>query len=190
MIDLYRRLRHTYGFGVHSPLAYRLVREVLNPRRGLAWYGYEDIDLWFDHKTGGAKDTGRYALMSSLRRDACLLLRLATFLGVRKVWLAGNAPSVMEVALKGADSRMKIYRKRSDMMKAELIVDFPASSGGLECYGILNDNTECPKLVFFPKKREKQGIQTEGLQGVLLSGRRKLLFLPASEGAFHSYDVL
>lgn len=32
------RLRHRYGFGVHSPFAYELIREVVTPHRGYAYY--------------------------------------------------------------------------------------------------------------------------------------------------------
>ena len=37
----YKRRRHSYGFGVHSPLAYRLVRTVLMER--CSYYAYADI---------------------------------------------------------------------------------------------------------------------------------------------------
>ena len=34
----YKRLRHTRGYGVHSPFAFRMVCEVLNPPRRCAYY--------------------------------------------------------------------------------------------------------------------------------------------------------
>lgn len=34
----YKSWRHGHGFGVHSPFAYRMVREVLRPPRGYAYY--------------------------------------------------------------------------------------------------------------------------------------------------------
>lgn len=34
----YKRWRHGHGYGVHSPYAYRMVREVLRPPRGYAYY--------------------------------------------------------------------------------------------------------------------------------------------------------
>lgn len=38
LLSLYKRWRHTRGFGVHSPFAYRIVKEVVHPPRGYAYY--------------------------------------------------------------------------------------------------------------------------------------------------------
>lgn len=38
LFSLYKRWRHTRGFGVHSPFAYRMVKEVVSPPRGYAYY--------------------------------------------------------------------------------------------------------------------------------------------------------
>ena len=36
----YKRLRHSRGFGIHSPWAYRFVTEAIRPHRGYAYYAY------------------------------------------------------------------------------------------------------------------------------------------------------
>ncbi len=41
--DWYKRWRHGHGFGVHSPFAYRMVREVLRPSRATAYYAYGEL---------------------------------------------------------------------------------------------------------------------------------------------------
>lgn len=41
--DRINRLRHRKGFGVHSPLAFRLVSEVIAERTGYAFYSYRKI---------------------------------------------------------------------------------------------------------------------------------------------------
>lgn len=38
LFELYRRWRHTRGFGVHSPFAYRLVTEGVRPSRGYIYH--------------------------------------------------------------------------------------------------------------------------------------------------------
>ena len=42
--ETYKRWRHTRGYGVHSPFAYSLVKEVVRPGRKYGHYGYEEID--------------------------------------------------------------------------------------------------------------------------------------------------
>ncbi|MDE6301480.1 MAG: hypothetical protein K2M19_07165 [Muribaculaceae bacterium] len=42
--EWYKRLRHSRGFGVHSPFAYRMVREVLAAPRGCAYYAESALD--------------------------------------------------------------------------------------------------------------------------------------------------
>lgn len=39
--DWYKRLRHSKGYGVHSPFAFRMVLETLNPPRGYRYYAEE-----------------------------------------------------------------------------------------------------------------------------------------------------
>ncbi len=41
----YRRWRHTRGFGIHSPFAYRLVKEVVSPSPGYLYYAEEEGDM-------------------------------------------------------------------------------------------------------------------------------------------------
>ena len=67
--ESYKRWRHTRGYGVHSPYAYSVVKEVVRPGRRYAYYGYDDIDNAID------SNAVRHA-----RRMATTLLRLAAFL--------------------------------------------------------------------------------------------------------------
>ena len=43
-LDWLRRLRHSRGFGVHSPSAYRLIREVFFPSKAYGYYAYPVIE--------------------------------------------------------------------------------------------------------------------------------------------------
>ena len=38
LIDNFQRFRHSRGFGIHSPFAYRLVKEAICPQRGYVYY--------------------------------------------------------------------------------------------------------------------------------------------------------
>ena len=43
LTDRYKRWRHGHGYGVHSPYAYHIVREVLRPSDQVGYYAYTDI---------------------------------------------------------------------------------------------------------------------------------------------------
>lgn len=45
----YKRLRHSHGYGVHSPFAYRMVREVINPSRRYGYYMYDTVSALHTH---------------------------------------------------------------------------------------------------------------------------------------------
>lgn len=44
MFDRYIRWRHSRGFGIHSPSAYRLIREVLCPSSRYGYYSYASLE--------------------------------------------------------------------------------------------------------------------------------------------------
>lgn len=78
----YKNWRHGRGFGVHSPLAYRLVSEVLRPRGDACYYG----EAWARALFAG----------DSRSRVAATVLRLLADRNPRSVALisgAENAPS-------------------------------------------------------------------------------------------------
>lgn len=71
----YKRLRHSRGYGVHSPSAYRLVREVLCPDRKYRFY-YED-----ELRSGAERQSRPEAL--------CLIYRLLVYFEPQTVGMAG-----------------------------------------------------------------------------------------------------
>lgn len=61
--SIINRLRHKRGFGVHSPLAFMLIRDVVYPPRGYGYYVEDEIDAMCDNRSD--------------RRFLCLGVRLA-----------------------------------------------------------------------------------------------------------------
>ena len=50
--DRYKRWRHIRGYGIHSPSAYTIIREVLRPPREYGYYAYDDLrKVVSPHKT-------------------------------------------------------------------------------------------------------------------------------------------
>lgn len=91
LAEWYKRRRHSYGFGVHSPLAYRLVRTVLMER--CSYYAYADIADALDASAGGCR--------RRLRR-AKMLHRLAARFPRPSVRLVGTLPREYAVAIETA----------------------------------------------------------------------------------------
>lgn len=60
--ERYKHWRHSHGFGIHSPSAYRLIREVLRPSPSYGYYGYNALRRLAGH---------RYS-----HTELCLLYRL------------------------------------------------------------------------------------------------------------------
>jgi len=72
--EWWQRLRHSHGFGVHSPSAYRFITEVLN--QPLPYYGYDRLD--------------KLAAEPHLAR---LLFRVLVALGPRRVGVLSADPA-------------------------------------------------------------------------------------------------
>lgn len=83
--SLINRWRHTKGYGVHSPLAFRLVKECLWPD---PTYGYYSDDV-IDHEL---HDHPR------ARRQARLLVRLAAQLPADRILTVGADPMLSSVS--------------------------------------------------------------------------------------------
>ena len=105
----YRRWRHTRGYGVHSPFAFRLVTNVVHPG-DYSWYGYADIDRTFP-------DT----VDRKVRREARMLLRLVAELRPRAVFLPSGAHPSFHAAIHAADSAIRILRKPKQAAEADMI---------------------------------------------------------------------
>ena len=104
MFESYLRWRHTRGFGVHSPYAYRVLTEVITCPH--AYYGFREI-----HR--GMTPAHRRSLPAARAR---MLLRLAVFLRPGVVRLAGDASPLWRVAVKEGYRQARVIQgaERSD----------------------------------------------------------------------------
>lgn len=109
--EAYKRWRHTRGYGVHSPFAYSLVKNVVRPGRGYAYYAYEEIDNSLEN-----------ASLPHSRRESRILLRLASFLNVDSAFLPNDDRTVsFRTALLAANSHMTITTALSSADGCRLI---------------------------------------------------------------------
>ncbi|MDE6028435.1 MAG: hypothetical protein K2G23_10215 [Muribaculaceae bacterium] len=107
----YRSLRHTYGFGVHSPFAFRMVKDVVRPGRGYAWYGYEDIEA--------AVNSGKVSL--KMEKQAKMFHRLLAFLNPSSLFLPQGIDPIFHVAASAIGKDMKIERKPKNAEGCQMI---------------------------------------------------------------------
>ena len=63
LFDWYKRWRHGRGYGVHSPSAYALVRDVLRPGSKYAFYAYDKLKL---RRWGGSMTVAEQELVYRL----------------------------------------------------------------------------------------------------------------------------
>lgn len=107
----YKRWRHSRGYGVHSPFAYDIVRHVINPARGYAYYGYHELE------TASANSP------RAMRRAAFLLLRLTARCDVASAFIsAGPSTKLFEKAVKTANSKAAVFTDSNLINNARLIV--------------------------------------------------------------------
>ena len=95
--EAYRRWRHSRGFGVHSPFAYRIVTEALYPRHGYAYYIENDARLSSADAAEGRRARALFRLI--------ILLRMESGESV-SVRLADDAPQCWRKALRLAGARL------------------------------------------------------------------------------------
>lgn len=108
----YRRWRHTRGYGVHSPFAYMLTKEVVRPKRGYAFYGYDDIS-----------DEARSARLSGAReRAARMLLRIIVRLRPESVFISEELGATFITAAKTADRRIRLETSPTRAASCRMIV--------------------------------------------------------------------
>lgn len=108
--DIVTRERHSRGYGVHSPLAYRLVKHVFRPPRDVVYYGEEKLETM-------RPDNPR--MVGSAR----FLLRLVAELQPRKVWMTSGIDLWVPAAKLGG--ALKVTTERTDpegWVDADLVV--------------------------------------------------------------------
>lgn len=93
----FTRWRHSRGFGVHSPFAFRVISDVIRLR--YSYYGYDLIDTTA-HSHGAT---------ATERKEARFLLRIVGRLGIQSVVSSHNA--LADVAFRSANSKISIHRK-------------------------------------------------------------------------------
>ena len=173
----YKRRRHSYGFGVHSPLAYRLVRTVLMER--CSYYAYADIA---DALDASASDCRR-----RLRR-AKMLHRLAARFPRPSVRLRGPLPREYAVAVEAALPRANYGSGLPCLTVGCTGDELPAARLAQEATGQLADGDVA--ALFGIDSTAIEMVWAAMPYGVLLAGTDTLIAVADSRVTKVSYTVV
>lgn len=167
------------GFGVHSPLGFRLVRHVVRPSRDVAYYGEEKLEaMGFSS-----------AVPDNTVRRAKLLLRFVAEMQPSYVWLASGLPEIYSEAVRLAGCVVRIYDGAvfpDDFVNADLVV---TQAGALR-KGILEKVLVARKqLVAFDVPESVRKTVENKAKGVALEGDGSLLVVNTCDPQLHYYKV-
>lgn len=177
----WKRYMHTRGHGVHSPLAYALVTQVVHPGRKYEYYGYFDIDALLGESNASVRE------MILLRENARLLFRLAAWLNVRSVFVDPSLPQAYSVVPRLVDSRCRVVTRSADASDCKLAViggDFMDDNAVEE----LIDAGETIMALGLPEEKLASAYR-HMREGLLLNGRSVGILMPREGMAKQSYTV-
>ena len=111
LAERFNRWRATKGYGVHSPLAFRLIQRAIKPPRGIAYYGEEKLDV--------------SPLPRFMVKRAGILLRAVAELQPSYVWFSPGLPEIYQEAIRLAGCVIRVYDGTlfpDEISKADMIV--------------------------------------------------------------------
>ena len=148
--DYIRRWRHTRGYGVHSPLAYRIVKDCIRPDKKYGFYSDAYLDFEYHEE--------RAAL-----RNAKMTVRLINLIRPQRIWYP-NGDKRLYSALKMSFPKIHIatkgeYPKNTDCIICNSTLNYHSM------WDKMNDEAECCMVVF--------GKDIEIMEGATLIMRSK-----------------
>lgn len=138
--DYIARWRHTRGYGVHSPIAYRIVKECVRPDSRYGFYSDAFIDYEFRN------DRKRC-------RNVRMLIRFVNLLNPGRVWIPG-CDNRIKTALILSFPHLQLTTHKDCPKGVEMIVDF----GGNKLMSLWNKfdpYSECELLSFSQIKNDE-----------------------------------
>lgn len=175
--DCYLRWRHSKGFGVHSPYAFRLINDVLKPGP----YGYYAYHKAERLAMKGGLDSGMAF------KELKFIIRLAVFLNSTSINICGHSSKAAEYAARSLNLPYRtIHGKIPEELKSgDLVI--------IEGDGINeNDLKELigkgvSVLAYSPTENIRAILTAPLEKGLLFIGKTKLLLIPRQEMSYLSY---
>lgn len=176
---LYLRWRHSKGFGVHSPYAYRFVTDVLRPGP-YRYYSYWEIEERLRGKERDDTD-----LMKLIR----FTIRLAIFLKAKRIIFHQGSARFAEVAAQCLRIPFIPLKKSESFVfgKGDLLI----MEGETENPESLKKAIAAGTAVFAvnPRREIRAIIDNPIERGLLLRGKHRMILIPRQEMAYVAYDI-
>lgn len=175
----YLRLRHSHGYGIHSPFAYRLVTMAIHPGR-YGYYGYAEIERTPEREGHpGRRD----------RRVARLLLRFLVASAAKRLVTSDPRRELWRSVARGAGIPFISFQpgrlpalQRGDML---LVSDSKIPSRILaEAIG-----RGCGVFALRPSPETSDALARPAGGGVLFAGTRIAIRIPNDDASFVRYTV-
>ncbi len=162
------RWRHAHGYGVHSPLAYRIVKDCIKPNANYGFYSdaYLDFEYHEDRKN---------------LRDAKMALRLINLLRPKRIWMPA-ADKRLCTALKMSFPKIQVTTQKECPKNTDFII----CNGVDNCEGFwkkIEAQPECGMLAF-GKEMHKIGDAT-----LMICNKRFTIAIKRVGMDFVSYSV-
>ncbi len=132
-LDYIERWRHTRGYGVHSPLAYRIVKDCIRPDQKYAFYSdaYLDFEYHQDRKH---------------LKNAKMALRLIHLLRPKRIWMPGCDKRLC-TALKMSFPKIQLATQKECPKNVDFII-CDSNRNPNDIWEKMDDQAECGMIVF------------------------------------------
>lgn len=176
LLEHFKRWRATRGYGVHSPMAFKLLQRVVRPPRDVAFYGEEILEC----QTVPQRDI----------RRARMLLRLVAFLQPAYVWTSPGLPQIYVEAIRLGGGVIRIY-------DGEIFPDEASKADMVVCHDFRLTKKFLKKVMGAGKSLVAFGCGTSSLRnvceslkgGVALEGLTSVIAVNTADPQAHIYRL-
>lgn len=179
--ECYLRWRHSKGFGVHSPYAYRFITDVVRPGP----YGY-----YAYHSLKSDRSTASDDFFLS-RKEKKFIIRIINFLKTRRLVSLAYNPDIEEIAgvmniayhiLTGEDNSFKINSAENDL----LVLNHSGMA-----FELLEEAISCGAriLAYGPSEELRRFLLKPLKKGLAIDWKTKVLLIPRNEMEYLRYAL-
>lgn len=195
MRNYFIRWRHSKGYGVHSPFAYRFVTDVLRPGP-YQYYSYWEAEALLE-----GNECNDYKFQKLVR----FVIRLAIFLKVKEIKGLGKTRRLAEIcslALNLSNTSFTSSVKHSPNNKYisgdSQFSERPLNTGkslvivkGTADFNFLKDclKNNSSILALNPDNNMRNFMKSPLERGLLLEDRNMMILIPRDEMAYIAYDI-